>query len=122
MWSNSHGHKKDPKLIIKSNLSTLYLVGATGLLRLLRIFRAERPFLKTLRQTCLLAGSSPVAPGRHKKALLVAEKDSSFLVGATGFEPATLCSQSRCASQAAPRPVSKRRRQTITNSTPVNTV
>ena len=43
------------------------LVGATGLLRLLRVFRAEHPFLKTLPQTCLLAGSNPAAPIDTKK-------------------------------------------------------
>jgi|GEM_PF-1792078 hypothetical protein len=29
---------------------------------------------------------------------------TSHIIGAAGFEPATLCSQSRCASQAALRP------------------
>jgi hypothetical protein len=116
-------------------------------------FPGGTPLLKKLRQTCLFAGSTPVAlsdriaspsrcarrtrgaayaasslrgsfrilPPIDKKTLLACEK-GLILVGATGFEPATLCSQSRCASQAAPRPVSKRRRQTITNFTPVNAV
>ena len=68
-----------------------------------------------------LRGSFRILPPSDKKTLLASEK-GLILVGATGFEPATLCSQSRCASQAAPRPVSKRRRQTITNFTPVNAV
>ena len=68
-----------------------------------------------------LRGSFRILPPIDKKTLLACEK-GLILVGATGFEPATLCSQSRCASQAAPRPVSKRRRQTITNFTPVNAV
>ena len=75
-------------------------------------FPGGTPFLKTLRQTCLLAGSHLWRPAT-KKPFSQARR-ASILVGATGFEPATLCSQSRCASQAAPRPVSKRRRQTIT--------
>ena len=33
---------------------------------------------------------------------------SNSLVGKAGFEPATPCSQSRCASQAAPLPVTLR--------------
>ena len=48
------------------------------------IFRAERPFLKTPRQTCLLAGSSPVAQVDTKKPSPL-PKRASFLVGATGL-------------------------------------
>ena len=43
-----------------------------------------------------------------------------FLVGAEGFEPPTLCSQSRCASQAALRPDTKRRAKCIIISPSVN--
>ena len=124
-------------------------------------FPGGTPFLKTLRQTCLLAGSYLCCPSTKKpfsqaRRVFIwsgrqdcfafslrssnprcgyrriattwllsnpvaqrqknppRKRDGFHLVGATGFEPATLCSQSRCASQAAPRPVSKRRRQTIT--------
>ena len=56
-----------PDLKYDRNQKDFILVGAIGLLRLLRVCRAERPFLKTLRQTCLLAGSNPVAPSDTKK-------------------------------------------------------
>ena len=68
-----------------------------------------------------LASSNPGC-GMRRIAVARLISNPSFLpvVGAEGFEPPTLCSQSRCASQAALRPVTKRMAKCITLRPPVN--
>jgi hypothetical protein len=50
------------------------------------------------------SGRNGPSGGLLATAAAAAEKLTRSLVGVTGFEPATLCSQSRCASQAALHP------------------
>jgi hypothetical protein len=52
-------------------------------------------------------GIEPPSPAWKAGALPLSYTRSlvAFMVGARGFEPPTPCSQSRCANQAAPRPV-----------------
>jgi hypothetical protein len=52
----------------------------------------------------LAKGSISGQPSEEPSAPLLS-RGFVLVVGTAGFEPATPCSQSRCADQAAPRPV-----------------